>query len=160
MVLTILAVVAIAALVVTFWRYILEFLNTTVRDFLNKYIGEDKCRWYVDFLLWADEKITASNRVIKDWWHKFKDTVIKVQSRYHKNEDGTYTKQTESIVRVSPTSGKRVVVEETVGWEYLPRTVREEMVRLRTRDAELDDRAVTEEKLRQRATQEGIVLSA
>ena len=76
-----------------------------------------------------------------------------------KNDDGTYTKTSESIVRSSPTSGRRIVVEETVGWEYLPDSVRAEMVRLRTKEAELDDKAVAEGKIRQRAVEEGIELA-
>ena len=76
-----------------------------------------------------------------------------------KNDDGTYTKTSESIVRSSPTSGRRIVVEETVGWEYLPDSVRAEMVRQRTKEAELDDKAVAEGKIRQRAVEEGIELA-
>ena len=149
-VVSILAIVAVAALVSSLWRHILDFLNSTVRDFLERLFGADKCGWYVDFLQWADKKMAASHRVVKDYWQRFKDTIVKVKSRYHKNDDGTYTKQTETVVRTAPTSGKRVVVEESVGWEYLPDNVRSEMVRLRTNDAELDDKAVVEERVRER----------
>ena len=159
-VVSILAIVAVAALVSSLWCFILEFLNSTVRDFLERIFGADKCGWYVTFLQWADKKTAAAHRVVKDYWRRFKDTIVKVKSRYHKNDDGTYAKKTETVVRTAPASGRRVVVEETVGWEYLPDSVRTEMVRLRTNDAELDDKAVVEERVRTRAREELIELSA
>lgn len=160
MIITILAVVAVAALVSGFWQFILKFLNGPVRDLLVKMFGEERCQWYTNFLVWADKKMTAPHRVIKMQWKKFKDTVLKVNSKYVDNGNGTYTKTSESIVRASPTSGKRVVVEETVGWEYLPDSVRAEMLRQRTKEAELNDKAVAEEKIRQRAVEDGIELTA
>ena len=159
MILSILAVVAIVTLVSYFWGAVLDFLNGPVRDLLERMFGAEHCRWYVEFLLWADGRMTGAHRGIKMLWKKFKDTIIKVKSTYSKNSDGTYKKTSESLVRASPTSAKRIVVEENVGWEYLPDSVREEMVRLRTKDAELDDKAVVEEKIRQRAVEDGIDLA-
>ena len=160
MFLSILTIVTIAVLVSSLWRFILDFLNGPVRDLLERLFGADNCSWYVSFLQWADKQMTVPHRIVKMQFRKFRDTILKVWSRYVKNDDGTYTKQTETIVRASPTSSKRIVVEETVGWEYLPDSVRGEMLRLRTKEAELDDKAVAEEKFRQRAEEEGIVLSA
>lgn len=160
MILTILAVLTAAALVPKFWRYILSFLNGPVRDLLERLFGADRCSWYVKFLQWADKKATAAHRVIKMAWRKFRDTVLHMKSIYHKNEDGTYTKTSETFVRESPTSARHVVVEEQIDWAYLPNSVRDEMIRLRTKDAELDDRAVVDEKIRQRAEEDGIQLSA
>lgn len=160
MILAILSIVAITALVSFFWKSILNFLNGPVRNLLEKIFGADRCKWYVNFLVWADNKMTASNRVIKMMWKKFKDTIFSVKSKYIDNGNGTYTKNSESIVRESPTSGRRIVVEETVSWEYLPDNVRDEMVRQRSKKAELDDKAVAEEKFRQRAAEDGIELVA
>lgn len=160
MILSILAIVAITTLVASLWRTILDFLNGPVRDLLERVFGKDSCEWYVTFLLWADKQMTVPHRIVKMQWRKFKDTITKVKSKYIKNDNGTYTKQTETIVRATPTSGKRIVVEETVGWEYLPDSVRNEMLRLRTKEAELDDKTLAEEKVRQRAEEEGIVLVA
>lgn len=160
MILTILAIATAAALVSSLWRFILAFLNGPVRTLLEKTFGAEKCKWYSSFLQWADKQITAQHRVVKMQWRKFRDTVLKSKSTYTDNGNGTYTKNSESIVRTSPTSGKRVVVEETVDWAYLPDSVRAEMIRLRTKEAELDDRAVAEEKIRQRAAEEAIELAS
>ena len=160
MIITILAFVAIATLVSSLWRFILAFLNGPVRNLLEKTFGAAKCTWYVNFLQWADKKMTAPHRVLKMQWRKFRDTILKSKSTYTDNGNGTYTKSSESIVRTSPTSGKRVVVEETVGWEYLPDSVRGEMIRQKTKEAELDDKAVAEEKIRERAMEDGIELTA
>lgn len=160
MIITILAVVAVAALVSGFWKFILDFLNGPVRNLLEKIFGADHCKWYVDFLTWADKKMTVPHRIIKMQWKKFRDTILKVNSKYVDNGDLTYTKTSESIVRTSPTSGKRVVVEEIVDWAYLPNSVRNEMIRQRTKEAELDDKAVAEEKFRMRAEEDGIELTA
>ena len=159
MILTILSVVAVAVILSSFWKFILNFLNDSVRNLLEKIFGAEHCKWYVDFLTWADGKMAAANRVVKMQWKKFKEHILKVKSNYVKNDDGTYTKTSESIVRSSPTSGRRIVVEETVGWAYLPNSVRAEMLRLRTKEAELDDKAVVEEKIRQRAVEDGIELA-
>ena len=152
MILTILLIVGAAALLSGLWKFILAFLNGPVRDLLERIFGADKCKWYSNFLVWCDKKMTAPHRIIKMQWKKFKDTVVKVESKY--------TKNTESIVRTAPASGKRVVVEETVGWEYLPDSVRDEMIRQRANEAALDDRELVAEKVRQRAAEEGIVLEA
>ena len=93
-------------------------------------------------------------------WKKFRDTILRVNSIYEKNDDGTYTKKTETIVRASPTTAKRQIVEETIGWEYLPAAVRDEMLARRTKQAELDERELVAEKVRQRAEEDGIELSA
>ncbi len=163
MILTILAIAGIATvLVAKLWKYILAFLNGPVRDLLERIFGAERCGWYVKFLQWADRQATAVNRFIKMYWRKFRDTILKVQSKYVKNEDGTYTKRTESLVREKSEAKtcRRVVTEETVGWEYLPDEVRAEMMRQRTNEAVLDDREVAAEKIRQRAEEEGISLSA
>lgn len=160
MVLTVLTIVGIAALVMSLWRFILDFLNGPVRDLLERILGSDHCEWYVSFLKWADRQMAVPNRVVKMQWQKFKDTIVKVKSKYMNNGDGTYTKQTESIIRESPTKGRRVIVEESVDWSYLPNSVRAEMIRQRTNEAELDDKAVAEEKIRQRGLEEGIELVA
>lgn len=163
MILTILAIAGIVTvLVAKLWKYILAFLNGPVRDLLERIFGAGRCAWYVKFLQWADRQLTAVDRFIKMYWRKFRDTILKVQSKYVKNEDGTYTKRTESIIRENPETKacRRVVTEEAVGWEYLPDEVRAEMMRQRTEEAVLDDRAVVAEKIRQRAEEEGISLSA
>jgi hypothetical protein len=160
MILTILTVVAVATLVASLWKYILAFLNGLVRDLLERIFGVEHCGWYVNFLQWADRQMAVPHRIVKMQWRKFRDTVLKVQSKFVDNEDGTYTKRTDSLVRTSPTSGRRVVYEETIDWSCLPDSVRGEMLRLRTKEAELDDRIVTEERIRQRAEEEGLVLSA
>lgn len=160
MILTILAIIAVSALVPFCWKHILAFLNGPVRNLLERVFGADRCSWYVKFLQWADKKMTVTHRILKMQWKKFRDTVLRVNSKYTKNENGTYTKTSESLVRTSPETGKRIVVEETIGWEYLPDSVREEMIRLRSKEAELDDKAVAEEKFRQRAEEDGIELSA
>lgn len=160
MILTVLTIVAIGTLVASLWRFILDFLNGPVRDLLERLFGKEQCGWYVNFLMWADRKVTATRQVVLMQWRKFKDTIVKVKSKYVNNGNGTYTKQTESIVRESPTKGRRVVTEEVVDWSYLPDSVRAEMIRQRSKEAELDDKAVAEEKIRQRGLEEGIELVA
>lgn len=160
MILTLIAVLGVAALLITFWNDIREFLNTVVRDFLEKIFGAGKCSWFVNFVQWCDHKITPIRRVVKMQWKKFRDTILRVNSIYEKNDDGTYTKKTETIVRASPTTAKRQIVEETIGWEYLPAAVRDEMLARRTKQAELDERELVAEKVRQRAEEDGIELSA
>jgi hypothetical protein len=160
MILTILAFVGMAVLVSSLWKFILDFLNGPVRNLLVRLFGADHCDWYINFLKWSDRQMTVPHRIVKMQWRKFKDTILKVKSKYVNNGNGTYAKQTESIVRESPTKGRRVIVEETVDWSYLPDSVRAEMIRQRTNDAELDDKAVAEEKIRQRGLEEGIELVA
>ena len=65
MILAILTIVAVAALVSFCWQHILNFLNGPVRNLLEKTFGAERCKWYVNFLVWADKKMTAPNRVIK-----------------------------------------------------------------------------------------------
>ena len=157
---TLIAVFGTAALLAYFWNAIREFLNTTVRDFLERNLGVDHCTWFVDFLQWCDHKIAPIRGVVKEMWKKFKDNVLHIESTYTKNPDGTYTKKTETIIRASSTTAKRQTVEETVGWEYLPASVRDEMIARRAKQAELDVRELVTEKARQRAKGDNIVLVA
>lgn len=154
------AVAVTAAILISFWPKILEFFDGPVRNWVEGLLGADKCGWYTKFLSWLDNKMCVVRRNVKMFWKKFKDTVISIKSRYVKKSDGTYSKSTETIIRKNQTTAKRVVVEETVEWEYLPNSVREEMIRRRANEAELDDRALVEEKYRERAKEDGISLSA
>jgi hypothetical protein len=160
MIISMIVVLGAAVLLAKYWKIILDFLNGPIRDLLEKTFGQDKCRWYVDFLQWCDNKVTGAKRFVKMQWAKFKDTVLRIKSVYRKNEDGTYTKKNETILRTGEKTARRKVTEETIGWEYLPNEVRDEMLRRRTTEAELDERELVEEKVRQRAEEDGIELSA
>ncbi len=150
---------ALAAMAIACWNAIREFLLGPVRDLLVKCFGAEKCEWYSNFLNWCDKKVTTVRQLFKMQWAKFRETVLQPKSTYTKNADGTYTKRTESIVRTGPKQGRRVVTEETVGWEYLPDAVRDEMLKRRTNVGEIDDRELVAEKVRQRAEEDGIALT-
>ncbi len=158
--LTGLGAAALAAMAIACWNLIREFLVHIVGKLLVRCFGEEKCGWYFNFLSWCDKKVSAARRIVKMHWAKFRDTVLTINSTYTRNEDGTYSKRTESIVRKDEKTATRHVTEETVGWEYLPDAVREEMIKRRTNVGEIDDRALLAEKVRQRAEEDGIALTA
>jgi hypothetical protein len=160
MIITLIALMGATVLLAKFWKTILDFLNGPVRNRLEKCFGQEKCQWYVNFLEWCDNKVTCAKRIVKMQWEKFKDTIWRIKSVYRKNPDGSYTKQNETILRTGAETARRIVTEETVGWEYLPNEVREEMLRRRTNEAELDERELVAEKVRQRAEEECIDLTA
>ena len=154
------AVFGAAALLISFWNSIREFLNTTIRDFLERHFGVDRSVWFVNFIRWCDHKITPVRGRVKEMWQKFKDNILRIKSTYTKNADGTFTKNTETLVRASPTTAKRQIIEETIRWEYLPASVRDEMIARRVRQAELDEKELVAEKVCQRAKEDGIELLA
>ena len=152
---------ALAALAVACWPRLLEFLNGPVRDLLEKCFGAAKCEWYSNFLSWCDKKCAVPiRRTVKMQWKKFKDTVLRIKSVYRKNPGGSYTKQNETILRTGAETARRIVTEETIGYEDLPNEVREAMIKRRTKVGELDERALVAEKVRQRAEEDGIELTA
>ena len=75
-----------------------------------------------------------------------------------KNQKSEQPQKTEE--KPEEKTARRVVTEETVNWEYLPDEVRAEMMRQRTNEAMMDDRVVVDAKIRERAEEEGISLSA
>lgn len=158
--LILLLVFSTATLITMFWNQILEFLNTVVRDFLESHFGVENCSWFVNLIEWCDGKVTSVRRNVKEWWKKFHDKILSVKATYTKNGDNTYTKRADTLVRTSPTTGKRQVYEETLSWEYLPDSVRTEMIARRTKQAELDIKEVVSEKIRQRAKEDEIELVA
>ncbi len=160
MIISLVVIFGVAVLLAACWKFVLEFLNGPVRDLLEGLFGAKKCEWYGAFLSWCDKKVSTARRIVKMQWRKFRDTVLKINSTYTRNEDGSYTKRTETIVRKDEKSAKRVYTEETVGWEYLPDAVREELIKRRTNAGEIDDRELVAEKVRQRAGEEGIELTA
>ena len=160
MIISLVVILGAAVLLAACWKFVLEFLNGPVRNLLEGLFGAEKCEWYVTFLSWCDKKASSARRIVKMQWRKFRDTVLKINSTYTKNEDGTYSKRTETIVRKDEKSAKRVITEETIDWAYLPNAVREEMIKRRTNVGEIDDRELVAEKVRQRAGEEGIELTA
>ena len=159
MIISLIVILGAAALLVSCWKFILAFLNGPVRDLLEKCFGAEKCEWYSRFLIWCDKKSTAVKRIVKMQWAKFKDTVLHVKSKYVKTGNG-YLKTTETLVRTGEKSARRIVSEEPIGWEDLPNGVREEMIKRRTNEGEIDDRELIAEKVRQRAAEDGIELIA
>lgn len=151
---------AMAAMAIACWNIIREFLNGPVRNLLEKLLGVKKCEWYANFLCWCDKKATPVRGVVKRQWRKFRDTVLYLKSKYTKNPDGTYTKEQETFVRIGPDKAHHIVTEETVDWEYLPDAVREEMLKRHTNTGEIEDRELVAEKVRQRAEEDGIELTA
>lgn len=134
-----------AFLVGKFWGYILNFLNGPVRDFLEKLLGPEKCDWYVKFLLWVDDKISAVIQLADEWCERFKNNVLMLKSTYKEVEGSkgrTFIKTHESIVALDSLNAKRVVTEEIVGREELPDDTRHEMIRQRSNEAAIDERDV------------------
>lgn len=161
MILTLITVLGVTVLLVSFWKRILDFLNGPVRDLLERVFGAKRCGWYVKFLQWCDDKITPVARTVKMYWKKFKDTVINLKSIWRKNPDGTYEKETTTTTRTpDPKMAKKItVVESNIPWQDVPTPVRNEMIARRTKEAELDERALVVEKVRERAEEEGIALA-
>lgn len=140
MIVTVAVLLSTAMLLVSFWNRIRDFLNGPCRDFLGRIFGAKTMGWYVKFVDFLDSKITVSRRGAKEAWKKFRETVLRVKSKYIKNADGSYTKATETIVRMDAKTAKRQIIEEEVPYEDLPDEVRSEMIRQRTDVAELNDR--------------------
>lgn len=153
---TALGVALFATILLAFWPMVLKFFNGPIRNLLERILGQDKVSWYVKFLMWLDNKSCSAIRNIESLWQKFKNTVLRVKAIYTKNADGSYTKNTETILRNSPTTVTRTVHEEILSWEYLPDEVRNEMSRQRVDTAECDEREFVNQKARQRASEECI----
>ena len=136
-------------LVGKFWRHVFEFLNGTIRDLLEKLIGERRCQWYVRLLEWLDDKVCATTRTVKNWWRRFKQNVLRIRSTYVIKGD-TGKKNTEVIIATSDTKARRIVTEETISRHDIPSAARHEMIRQRKHSAVVDEKEVAHQKLNQK----------
>lgn len=131
-----------AFLVGKFWTYILNFLNGPLRKFLEKVWGPENCDWYVKFVLWLDDIAIAGIQLASKWCERFKNNVLMLKSTYKEAENGKYIKTQESIVAIDSRNAKRVIKEEPVEYTDLPDVIRHEMIRQRSKEAEINEREV------------------
>lgn len=135
-----------AFLVGKFWGRILDFLNGPLRDFVERVFGRESCGWYWKFVAWLDDVSTASIRLAKEWFERFKNNVLSVKSSYVPATPGKrrsdYVNRRDVYVAYDDMNTRHVVVEETVPYCMLPDTVRHEMIRQRIESATLDERDV------------------
>lgn len=135
-----------AFLVGKFWGHIFDFLNGPLRDLVESILGRESCDWYWKFVAWLDDVTTASVRVAKEWFERFKNNVLSVKSSYVPITSGKwhsdYINRRDVYVAYDDKNTKHTVIEETVPYHMLPDTVRHEMIRQRTESATLDERDV------------------
>lgn len=131
-------------LVGKFWTYIKDyFLNGALRDLMERIFGADNIDWYVRFVNWVDDLVTAAIRVVDEWYKRFKCNVLKVNSTYTPSgTNGNYINRRESIVAIDSENARRVITEEIIPWHMIPKPARNEMIRQRAESASLDEREV------------------
>lgn len=83
----------------------------------------------------------------------FKETVLLLKATYRRQKDGCYYKTLVSVVRLNEAQAKRLVREEIVPCNELPKEVQEAM-RQNNDEAELDMRNLVREKTLDRCREE------
>ena len=146
------SLIVIAATIVACWNWFRDtILQRIVRPVLEKTFGEEKCRWFVDLIVWLDNKITLTRRVLKIAWDQFKTRILNCTSRYTKIGTGEVCKKTTEVVMLDANGSTLVRREkEEVSYYDLPNEVRSEMVRLNAKSATFDNKAAIEERFKKR----------
>ncbi len=152
------SLIIIVATIVACWNWFRDtILQKIVRPILEKTFGTEKSQWFVDLIVWLDNKITLTRRVLKIAWDQFKTRVLNCTSRYTKMGTGEICKKTTETVMLDANGGTLIRREkEEVSYDDLPKEVRSEMVRLNAKSVSFDNKAAIEERFKNRCHEENI----
>jgi hypothetical protein len=151
-------IVAVTLLTGGFWPYIVDILSTKIIPWLRQHISNAVADIISDLVIFADKGITPVRRTLKSVWANFKETVLGIKVEVTKTSATTSTGITTTLVRNSQGKVMQTEVTEELSWDSLPEKIRSEMTRQNTTTAEIDLKKAFEEKIQQRAAENGITL--
>lgn len=128
-----------------FWNRVLEFLNATVRDLIEKAFGKTWSDKFADLLIWLDKGAVLVKQTAEAAYEWFRQKVPMMRTKYKIAPDRrTAIKTTTVLVKLSPDTAQETTIEEEVDWHKLPDSVREDAIRTKADSAVLDDMAVVD----------------
>lgn len=158
MILEILTVIAIGAAISFFWPDIVDFFTKMVIPYVRKHLGDEVAELLSTFIVFLDDIMSATKRMVLRGWEVFKERILKVIATFHKINSETAERKTESYIRMGMKSVVKQTVVEEIPWHELPSEVRKTMIKNNCDVAELDEGALIEKRFKERCKEKGLLV--
>ncbi|MGL6225135.1 MAG: hypothetical protein ACRC10_00745 [Thermoguttaceae bacterium] len=134
-----------------FWNNIREFLNTTLRDLIEKAFGTEWGNKFAELVVWLDKGIVKIKKTAQsayqscmDW---FMQKFLRTEVKYDNIRGTTTTKTTTILIQLDNGMGQETTITETnVNWHELPDNVRAEAIREKADIASVDVKEIVEKQ--------------
>ena len=156
---SLLAVVIVGVLVgAYFWSYIVDAFQKHILPWCRENLSPGISGHIEGMFVWLDKKVTATKRAINESWALFSKSLLGSETRVARKSatEGIITR-TDYLV-TGEGKVKRRIAEQAVSWHELPDNLRDEMLRLGSSEAVMDNKAAIRDKVLERAAEEGMVL--
>jgi hypothetical protein len=155
MVLTILIAALAVATFISFWNKLRDWLNTRFRPWLAEKFSEAAADRFADFLAWLDDRVVLTRNAFRGTWRFLRERVLHLKREFTVEAGGDVRSVRTAIIKDDQGRFIRKTEETVLPWEDLSGEIRREMIRQEKNTAALDERAVLEKKIRERAETAG-----
>jgi hypothetical protein len=142
----------IAAAFLFFWNSLRDYLNGAFRSWLTEKMGQSVGDGLAHFLAWVDSAAVSAKKLLKEGYAFFKHRVLRMNRKFTKKANSNDVETTREIF--TDLGGGKILKrteEEVISYEDMPDSVRREMVRQQTNDAQLNEKELVIAKARDSA---------
>lgn len=155
---TIVFVIAVGALagatLWVFWNNIREFLETVVRDIVEKTFGKVRGDKFADLVIWLDNTVVHAKQIskhtVESSYKWFRQNFLKMNTEYKDIRTKKPVKVTTVLVALPSGVGQETSIEEPARWEDMPDDVRAKCIKEKATMATVDELEVIDRKYRER----------
>lgn len=148
-----------AAIVATiYWPEIIHYLTTCVVPWVRQKLSNDVAALLAELFDWLDGKVVTVRRGVKHLWAAFTKNVLGSKKEFTKVSATAVRGKTTTIIQDQSGKFQQQIVEEEIAWENLPPEIRREFNVHAKISAELDQKAVLAELVKQKAASQGVAL--
>ena len=156
MIVTTITVVVLGGLVsaafLFFWNQLRDYLNGDFRTWITEKMGQSVGERFAHFLVWVDSGAVSAKNLTKAGYKFFRTRVLGMKRKFVKQTNSDVVEATREIY--TDIGGGKIlkrIEEELISYEDMPDSVRREMIRQNTNQAELDERELVLAKARDAA---------
>jgi hypothetical protein len=137
-----------------FWNHIRDYLNGHFRDFIQEHFGFKWGEHLGNFLAWLDDRMVSARNGAKKFIGFLKSRVFKINTTYKKINPNTAVSKHESYVIMDDGRILCQTEEQEISYDELPHEIRHEMIRQKTTEAQIDEKALIEKKIQECAKED------
>lgn len=116
-----------------FWNRLYEFLNTVVRDIIEKVFGTVWANRFADLVIWLDNTVSRAKRIVKNTaaslYRWFTGNVLKIETTYRDIRGTNPMQETIVIVGLPDGSGRQTTIRKPVSCDEMSDDVRAKAIR-------------------------------
>lgn len=141
-----------------YWPAIIHFLSSRVVPWVRQTISADVASLLAELFDWLDDKVVTMRRAVKQAWAAFSKHVLGSKKEFTKVSATAVKGRTTTIIRDQNGKLQQQIIEEEVPWDQVPKEIRKEFNLHAKVSAEVDQKAVIEGLVKQKAAAQGITL--